>query len=194
MPVNMPRAPRIPAAVVKKGAIPAVFVAALASPLAYNTLAQFEGNVLQVYRDNLAGGLPTFCAGRTDWDAKIGEKLTDDQCREINKITILEYGYSVLGCANWAHLSPRRLIALTMFAINVGKEGACGSMAVRRINAGDVAMGCYLIARTPGGDPNWSFADGKYVQGLQNRRLAESKMCADDRPLPELAGATAIAS
>ena len=68
-------------------------------------------------------------------------------------------------------------IGLTMFAINVGKEGACNSQAVRAINAGRVAEGCNLIARTPSGQPNWSNAAGKYVQGLQNRRQAERALC-----------------
>lgn len=57
--------PRLPAALVRKGAVPAALLAALTSPLAYTTLERWEGNVLQVYRDNLAGGLPTWCAGQT---------------------------------------------------------------------------------------------------------------------------------
>lgn len=169
--------PSIPASLAKKGAIPAAFLAALASPFAYTTLEKLEGNVLHVYKDNLAGGIPTFCAGRTDWKATPGTKLTSDDCKEVNKITILEYGYAILGCASWNHLTPNRLIGLTMFAINVGKDGACGSQAVKAINAGRVVEGCNLIARTPSGSPNWSNAGGKYVQGLQNRRQAEKSIC-----------------
>lgn len=177
--VPMPKSPGIPLALARKGAIPAVLLAALTSPLAYGTLERLEGNVKQVYADQFAGGLPTFCAGRTDWAATVGSKLTDDQCREVNKITLLEYGYAMLGCANWDYLTATRLIALTMFAVNVGKEGACGSQAVRQINAGNVLAGCDLIARTPAGAPNWSNAGGVYVQGLQNRRQAERKLCRE---------------
>lgn len=180
MSVPMPRQPSIPASLARKGAIPAALLAALTSPLAYTTLERMEGNILRVYRDNLAGGIPTYCAGRTDWDAKVGEKLTDDQCREVNKVTLLEYGYAILGCVSWDYLTASRLIGLTMFAVNVGKEGACGSQAVRSINAGRVMQGCDLIARTPDGRPNWSNAGGKYVQGLQNRRQAERKLCRED--------------
>lgn len=180
MSVPMPRQPSIPASLARKGAIPAALLAALTSPLAYTTLERMEGNILRVYADNLAGGIPTYCAGRTDWKAKVGEKLTDDQCREVNKVTLLEYGYAILGCVSWDYLTASRLIGLTMFAVNVGKEGACGSQAVRNINAGRVMQGCDLIARTPDGRPNWSSADGKYVQGLQNRRQAERKLCRDE--------------
>ena len=177
MTIPAPRSPGIPANLARKGAIPLALLAALTSPLAYTTLDRLEGNVLRVYADNLARGIPTFCAGRTDWAAKVGDKLTDDQCKEINKITLLEYGYAVLGCVNWDYLNPDRLIGLTMFAINVGKDGACGSQAVRQINAGNIGPGCDLIARTPAGLPNWSTADGKYVQGLQNRRQIERGFC-----------------
>lgn len=180
MSVPMPRQPSIPASLARKGAIPAALLAALTSPLAYTTLERMEGNILRVYRDNLAGGIPTYCAGRTDWNAKVGEKLTDDQCREVNKVTLLEYGYAILSCVSWDYLSASRLIGLTMFAVNVGKEGACGSQAVRNINAGRVMQGCDLIARTPDGRPNWSSAGGKYVQGLQNRRQAERKLCREE--------------
>jgi len=175
-----PGRPSIPASVARKGAIPLAFLAALGSPLAYTTLERWEGNILEVYADQFAEGLPTFCAGRTDRAAVVGTKLTSDFCQEVNKTTLMEYGYAVLGCVNWAHLNPQRLIGLTMFAINVGKDGACGSQAVRHINVGKVVDGCNLIARTPDGQPNWSTASGKYVQGLQNRRQAERKLCLEE--------------
>lgn len=180
--VTIPRAPGIPASLARKGVIPAALLAALTSPLAYTTLERMEGNVLGVYRDKLANGIPTFCAGRTDWNAKPGTKLTDDQCREVNKATLLEYGYAVLGCVNWNYLTVKRLIGLVMFAVNVGKDGACGSQAVLQINAGNVLAGCNLIARTPSGAPNWSYANGVYVQSLQNRRQAERALCLGETP------------
>lgn len=175
------RLPQIPAALARKGAIPAALLAALSSPLAYTTLERWEGNVLRVYEDNLAGGLPTWCAGQTQGPkpGPVGTKLTSDQCAEVNKGTLLEYGYAVLGCTNWDYLTARRLVALTIFAVNVGKAGACGSQAVRQINAGNVLAGCDLIARTPDGRPNWSTAGGQYVQGLQNRRQGERALCRE---------------
>ena len=175
--VPLPKMPSMPAKLMRKGAIPAALLAALSSPLAYAELERWEGNILHVYEDKLANGIPTFCAGRTDWKAKPGTKLTSDQCQEVNKITLLEYGYAVLACANWDYLTPKRLIGLTMFAINIGKDGACGSQAMQNINAGRVDQGCNLIARTPSGAPNWSNAGGKYVHGLQNRRQAERALC-----------------
>lgn len=162
---------------VKRKAVPAVLAAALVSPVALVTLERLEGNVLAVYADHLAEGLPTFCAGRTDRNSIVGTKLTSDQCQAINKLTLIEYGYSVLECTNWNNLDSDRLIGLTLFAVNVGKSGACKSEAVKAINSGKIAEGCDLIAKKPDGRPNWSNAGGKYVQGIQNRRLAERELC-----------------
>ncbi|MFV0680677.1 glycoside hydrolase family protein, partial [Ottowia sp.] len=116
--------PKIPPSLARKGVIPAAFIAALSGPLAYTELSRWEGNILRVYADRLANGIPTYCAGRTDWSAPVGTRLTDDQCREVNKATLLEYGYAVLACTNWKYLTPNRLIYLTLFAVNVGKAGA----------------------------------------------------------------------
>jgi GH24 family phage-related lysozyme (muramidase) len=175
----LPKTPGIPAAVLRKGVIPAALLAALSSPFALSTLERMEGNVLQVYKDHLAGGLPTYCAGRTDRAAVVGTKLTADDCRDVNKATLLEYGYAVLGCVSWDYLSAKRLVGLTMFAINVGKDGACGSRAVRLINAGQVTQGCEALARGPDGKPVWSYAGGVFVPGLQNRRQAEKALCLE---------------
>ena len=54
--------------------------------------------------------------------------------------------------------------------------------AVRQINAGAVKAGCDLIARTPDDRPNWSYAGGVFVQGLQNRRQAERALCLEAQP------------
>lgn len=178
------KTPRVPAGLAKKGVIPAVFLAALGSPLAYGTLERWEGNILQVYADKLANNLPTYCAGKTDRNAKVGTKLTSDFCEEVNKMTLLEYGYAILECVEWKYLSTRRLIGLTTFAINVGKSAACNSQAVKAINLGKIQEGCKLLAFRYDGTANWSYVGGKYVQGLQNRRRAEMTLCLDNFPEP----------
>jgi lysozyme len=173
-PIKMPK---IPPGLARKGAIPAVFMAALTGPLALGTMVRWEGDIHKVYADKLAYNIPTFCAGRTDWAAKVGAPLSSDFCAEVNKVTLIEYGYAVLECANWDHLSANRLIAMTIFAVNVGKEGACRSQAMVNINRGRIKEGCDLIAYKPDGSPNWSLAGGKFVRGLHNRRQAERDLC-----------------
>lgn len=157
--------------------VPAALAAALVSPFAVMELERLEGNILAVYADHLANGIPTRCAGDTNHDMPVGTKLSSDQCREINAGTMLEYGSAVLACTDWDYLTPKRLIGLTLFAVNVGKSGACNSQAFKTINQGAIVAGCNLLARKPDGSPNWSNAGGRYVQGLQNRRQAERALC-----------------
>lgn len=157
--------------------VPAALAAALVSPFAVMELERLEGNVLAVYADHLANGIPTRCAGDTNHSMPVGTKLSSDQCKAINAGTMLEYGSSVLACTDWNHLTPNRLIGLTLFAVNVGKSGACNSQAFKAINQGAIVDGCNLLARKPDGSPNWSNAGGRYVQGLQNRRQAERALC-----------------
>lgn len=140
-------------------------------------LERWEGNILKVYPDHLAGGLPTRCAGDTNHTMPVGTRLTSDQCREINKLTLIKYGTAIAWCTNWDHLTQSRFDALTLFAVNVGVNGACGSQAVRQINAGNIRAGCNLIAFKPSGEPNWSYAGGKFYQGLHNRRQFERDWC-----------------
>ncbi len=142
-----------------------------------HALERWEGNVLAVYADKLARDIPTRCAGDTNHVQAVGTKLTSDQCREINRWTLVKYGTAIALCTEWQHLTQRRFDALTLFAVNVGVSGACGSQAVKQINAGNIKQGCDLIAFKPNGEPNWSFADGKFVRGLHNRRLFERAWC-----------------
>lgn len=162
---------------VKGKLVPAALLAALVSGGSVAKLEQLEGNILGVYADDIAGGLPTRCAGDTNHNMAVGTRLTADDCREINKLTMLKYGASVLACTKWENLNGDRLVGLTLFAINVGSGGACGSQSFKAINAGRIQEGCNLLAIRPDGKPNWSSAGGRYVQGLQNRRQAERKLC-----------------
>jgi lysozyme len=170
--------PKPPSSLLRRGAIPVALTAALGTGFAVTTLEQFEGNINRVYADKLAGGIPTYCAGRTDWKAPVGATITTDDCKAVNLVTVWEYGYAVLDCTKWGNLSGYRLIALTMFAVNVGKVGACKSRAVQLINAGAIEEGCRAIAFGPAGQPVWAYAGGVYVQGLHNRRKAEAGLCA----------------
>lgn len=162
---------------VKNKLVPAALVAALTGVGAVTALEQLEDNILSVYADSIANGLPTRCAGDTNHKQAVGTKLTSDECKVINRATMLKYGASVLACTNWDHLDGDRLVGLTLFAINVGKKGACNSQSFAAINAGRISEGCNLLATRPDGSPNWSVARGRYVQGLQNRRLAERDWC-----------------
>ena len=67
--------------------------------------------------------------------------------------------------------------ALSSHSHNFGVPNTCSSRAVGLINSGRVADGCNALAHGPDGKPAWSYADGKFVRGLYNRRLAERALC-----------------
>lgn len=160
------------------------FVMASVIALVVYNLKIFEGNPLVVYADSLANGLPTSCAGHTDKNDVVGTKLTAEHCEKVNTATAIKYSSIVLYCTNWDHLTAGRLAALTLFAVNVGGNGACGSRAFSMINSGLVKQGCNAIAYSPSNTPVWSYGtDAKgqkfFIPGLFNRRLKERQMCLD---------------
>jgi lysozyme len=157
--------------------------AKLAAPLVLGSVAllgamhQWEDQRLTVYADKLAGGLPTYCSGRTQPPRPVGEVLTQAQCNTIDRKTAIEYGRAVLACVPADKFDQNSLDAFTLFAINVGKHGACTSRAAGLMRDGNREAACKALARTPDGRPAWSYASGVYVQGLQNRRQYERNWC-----------------
>lgn len=154
-----------------------LFPFALGGFEATKALERWEGNVLSVYADKLARDLPTRCAGDTNHSMPVGTKLTSDQCTEINRWTLIKYGTAIAYCTEWKHLTQHRFDALTLFAVNVGVAGACGSQAVKQVNVGNIKQGCDLIAFKPSGAPNWSYANGIFYRGLHSRRQFERDWC-----------------
>lgn len=150
---------------------------ALASFAVLSGMKALEKQVLEVYPDHLARGLPTFCSGRTDWSAKIGKKFTQAECDAIDAQTAEEYGRGILACTKHENLTQDVFDALTLFAVNVGVQGACGSRAVRLINQGLIKDGCNALLYGPNGQMVWVYADGKFVRGLANRRAFEVNWC-----------------
>ncbi|MBJ2155255.1 lysozyme [Variovorax sp. IB41] len=159
------------------------FAAKLAAPLVLGGVAllsamhQWEDQRLTVYADKLAGGLPTYCSGRTQPPRAVGDVLTQAQCDTIDRQTAIEYGRAVLACVPADKLDQNSFDAFTLFAINVGKQGACGSRAAQLLRDGNREAACKALARGPNGRPSWSYASGVYVQGLQNRRQYEKNWC-----------------
>lgn len=140
---------------------------------------------LVVYADKLAQGLPTVCAGITKHVATIpvivGDKWTPEMCLEQESQALEKVQSTLVKC--FKTLPPQSTFdAATSHAWNFGASKTCSSQAMKQWNAGNFKLGCTLIASTYDGKPNWSFSDGKFVQGLQNRRQDEVKLCLRDVP------------
>ena len=82
----------------------------------------------------------------------------------------------------FTRLPPQSVFdAATSHAWNFGVGKTCSSAAMKQWNFGNYLLGCQLLAfQYDGTTPNWSLSDGKFVQGLHNRRLDEKKVCLKD--------------
>lgn len=127
----------------------------------------WEGNRYTPYEDMV--GVLTVCQGYTGPDIVRTKTYTPTECRTILTRALGEHGAAVLKCAN-VPLSQNQYDAFTLFTYNVGGPAFCKSSLLKKLNAGDYVGACNgLLA--------WSYADGKYVQGLNNRRQFERRIC-----------------
>lgn len=139
---------------------------------------------LVVYADKLAKGLPTVCSGITKHVATIpvivGDKWTEEQCKQQEEQALTKIQNTLVMC--FRALPPQSVFdAATSHAWNFGVNKTCGSEAMKHWNFGNYKLGCRLIAfEYDGVTPNWSYADGKFVKGLHNRRVDESNTCLKD--------------
>ncbi|MGQ3051115.1 MAG: lysozyme [Roseateles sp.] len=163
----------------------------LASPQLLDFLGDWEGRGRTVYADKLAGGLPTACGGLTNHTSSkpviVGEVWTEEECAAGMSEVVTAGQLKLADC--FTRQPPQHVFnAFSSHEHNFGVAATCGSQAMAAFNAGDTAAACRLIAYTPDGKPNWSsvktgrtLPNGKpelrFVQGLQNRRLAEMAMC-----------------
>lgn len=141
---------------------------------------QVKQEAYVVYADRLAGGLPTACYGITRWTSPVpvvvGEVWPREKCDRIANEVIVDNQLRLASCLR---LAPPDSVfqALTSHAHNVGAADTCGSLAMEAVNRADFRAACNLLAWTPAGRPNWAYVDGRFVQGLHNRRLAERRLC-----------------
>ena len=147
-----------------------------------------------VYADKLAGGLPTVCGGHTDWSLRVGTAYSKADCDKIDRANSAKYALAIIECTGHTDtnrvLNQHMLDGLTLFSINVGIAGACGSRAVKLIKAGKASEGCKAIANGPYGEPVWSYVNKTtFVRGLYNRRQFERDWCL--KPMPTTERATA---
>lgn len=136
---------------------------------------------LVVYADKLASGLGTVCSGITKHVATIpvvvGDKWTQEMCDQQEEQALAKVQTTLAMC--FKSLPPQSVFdAATSHAWNFGVNKTCSSQAMKQWNLGNYKLGCQLIAFDyDGKTPNWSFSDGKFRQGLHNRRIDESNTC-----------------
>ena len=143
-----------------------------------------EGTTTTVYADKLAYGIPTICSGHTDWSLEVGRVYDKAFCDALDRKTAVEYGLVVVKCIGPDRLNQNSLDAMTLFAVNVGKAGACNSRAAQLLRAGKHDAGCRAISHGPTGQRVWITSGGQPRKGLANRRDFERELCLKPVPKP----------
>lgn len=140
---------------------------------------------LIVYTDGIGKGRPlTVCSGLTNAVSKkklvSGDKWTQAECDLYEGIALEELQTKLAMC--FIVLPPQSVFdAATSHAWNFGVSKTCSSASMKEWNRHNYKQGCQLLAfQYDGKTPNWSYSDGKFVQGLQNRRQDEMKVCMKD--------------
>ena len=163
----------------------------LASAALIGFLGHWEGAAQHVvYADKLAGGLPTVCKGLTRHVTRtpiiVGERWSAEKC-EREELAALEHVQTALAKC-FKVLPPQHVFdAASSHAWNFGAPSTCTSLAMQAFNRGDWDTGCRRLSLSDAGRPVWSFTssiDSKtgvkiytFVQGLANRRQAETSFC-----------------
>lgn len=132
-----------------------------------STFVLWEGDVRDPYEDIVQ--VLTVCSGHTGNDIIRGKRYTKAECEAYAQKDLKAHREAVYRCVD-VPLSPHEFDAYTLFTVNVGASAFCNSSLLKKLNAGDRIGAC-------NGLPAWSYAGGKYVQGLNNRRQHERKIC-----------------
>lgn len=123
-------------------------------------------------------GVPTICDGHTK-GVKLGMRVTDAQCDAWRAQDIAQAQDIVAECIDYP-LTANQLGALGDAVFNIGPKVVCGSTLQRKANAGDMRGACAELTdalNSDGRRRGWSFAAGRFVQGLFNRRVDERNVC-----------------
>ena len=150
----------------------AVAAGATALVLAVPLVAKFEGLWLTAKVDRIGTGRPiSWCYGETQGNVKAGQRFTKEQCDAMLAARLPQYANAIAPCIK-VHISDKTRAALVSFSYNVGTSAACKSTAFKLLNAGNTRGACDALM-------NWTRAQGKFVQGLANRRAAERRLCIE---------------
>ena len=144
----------------------------LAEKLTIQLCTKYEGVYLRPYL--CPAGIPTIGVGATFYEDGTKVKLTDQSITKDRAISLLRKMIKDVFMPAVVFLcpsidTPQRLAAITDFAFNLGINALKNSTLRKRINAGDWESAKKEILR-------WNKANGKELEGLKKRRLAESLM------------------
>lgn len=125
-------------------------------------VTQQEGIRFNAYLD--IAGIPTICVGSTS-NVKIGMRASQAECTRRLRTDMNYAEHSVRKCVR-VPITQNQYDALASLVFNIGGSAFCNSALVRKLNSSDYSGAAREF-------PRWSYAAGKYSEGLNKRRLAE---------------------
>lgn len=128
-------------------------------------VAQWEGKRNEPYRDIV--GIATVCYGETNVPMR---RYSDDECKDMLAGSLATYAQAVLDRNPELRGHDPQVIAASSLAYNIGPAAYRRSTVARKFSAGDWRGACNAFLA-------WSYAGGRRVQGLLNRRKAERDIC-----------------
>lgn len=151
-----------------KGATVGGAILAAVLGLAVPQIEKFEGLRHTTYPD--IGGVLSICYGHTGPDVRVNTFKTTDQCYAIAQQDATKAADGILKVSPGLVNHPYELAAAISFSYNVGVSTYDKSSVARDFNSGNYARGCQDLMK-------YTYAAGKYSQGLDNRRKAEYTIC-----------------
>ncbi len=140
-------------------------VGAAAAGLLIALVAQWEGKRNEPYRDIV--GVMTVCYGETRVPMR---RYSDAECNEMLADGINDFAKVVLARNPELRGHPYQLAAATSLAFNIGGAAYTRSTVAKRFTARRWREAC-------DGFLAWSYAGGRQIKGLLNRRRAEREIC-----------------
>ncbi len=141
------------------------------SVLLASLIGYFEGTSYTPYKD--VTGVWTNCQGNTHGvdPHKVMDKLSCSGVDADNRQAALNHLYSTVSVP----LTRNQQVAFADFIYNEGSGSFDKSTMRTYINTGNLPEACRQLLR-------WTYAGGKMVGGLINRRGAEYTLCTTDDP------------
>lgn len=127
-----------------------------------------EGTRSQAYRD--IGGVLTVCSGHTGPDVVVGKVYNPSQCAALTSEDASKASVGVLKVSPQLIYHPLVLASAVSFSYNVGVTTYAKSSVASNFNSGNYVAGCSALLK-------YTLVDGKFNQGVANRRQQEYIIC-----------------
>lgn len=151
-----------------KVTVPAGAGLAAALALSVPFIAQREGYNSHPYKDVV--GVLTVCEGHTGPDIVLHKVYTKAECTSILETDVTKFADGVVNISPELKNKTYVLAATISFSYNIGIKNYQKSSIARDFHLGHYSAGCKNMLK-------YTFARGRFIPGLANRRGAEYTIC-----------------